>query len=127
MTPVNLRVMTWFVNHQTSTACLFGREVDFPPQPNLWIVSILQMWPDLYQLHHPVDAFVVKPTPLNSPWPHGDQFHILLHQQPIEDQISVLTTTMDFINNDNPLGVHRAVVIPRHARRQDILHQVDLM
>ena len=69
---INLRVVTWFLNHMSAPICLFGREVDLPPMPNLWLVTILQAWPDLYEMQFPVDAFVVIPTPQDSQWSRGE-------------------------------------------------------
>ena len=124
---VNLRVVTWFVNH-TATTCLYGREVDLPPEPGLWLVTILQYWPDLYEMQHPIEAFLVTPTPQGTQWQPGDQFHVILHQQPIPHFISVLTTVFDGTQGSpDPPGRHRAVVLPRHLTRRDVLQKNELL
>ena len=124
---VNLRVMTWFLNHHTSTTCLYGREVDLPPQPNLWLVAILQAWPDLYLMQFPVDAYVVTPTPQDTQWMGGEQYHIILHQQERPGFISVMTTTYDGSRGEHdPYGLHRAIVMPNHCHRQGFLQKLEL-
>ena len=125
--PINLRVCTWFLNHVDMHSCNFGREVDLPPQPHLWVTTILQYWPDLYKMEHPVSAFLVAPMPQTSQWEQGDQFHIIVHQEPREDCISVLTTVFDGTQGTNdPTGIHKAVVIPKHTMKQDVLEKLNL-
>ena len=124
---VNLRIVSWFLNHHDTTTCLYGREVDLPPNPTMWMVTILQQWPDLYKPDFAVDVYLVQPTPQASQWQHGDQFHLILHQQPLPDHISVLTTTFDGTRGSlDPPGLHQAIVVPRHVTRQEILRRTEI-
>ena len=125
---VNLRIVTWFLNHHSANTCLYYREVDLPPEPGLWLVTILNHWPDLYLMQYPIEAFLVSPTPQNTQWSPGDQYHIILHQQPVPGYISVIATTFDGTRGlADPPGSHRAVVIPRHFHRRDVLQKVELL
>ena len=124
---INLRICTWFLNHVDSHDCHYGREVDLPPDPTMWIVTILQHWADEYKIEHGVDVFLVSPTPLRTQWSYEEQFHVIVHQQPLPDHISILTTFLDHTaGHADPPGIHRAVVVPKHIRRSDVLVKTGL-
>ena len=124
---MNLRIVSWFLNHQDATTCLYGREVDLPPNPTMWMVTILQQWPDLYKPDFAVEVYLVQPTPQSSQWQRGDQFHLILHQQPLPDHISVLTTTFDGTRGSfDPPGLHQAIMVPRHVTKQEILQRTEI-
>ena len=126
--PINLRVMSWFLNHEDSTTCLYGREVDLPPVPTMWPTILLQHWPDQYKIGFAVEAFVVHPMPQDSQWREGQQFHIILHQQALLTHISTLVTVFDnSFGLRDPYGVHKAAVLPRHLQRRDVLQKVELL
>ena len=125
---VNLRVVTWFLNHRDHAVCTYGRDVDLPPDPHLWIVVMLQHWPDVWKIDFPIDAFLATPTPQHSQWSMGTQFHVILHQEPIEGCASTLVTMFDTTHGTaDPSGLHRAVVLPKQVHRNDVLERVELL
>ena len=125
--PINLRITTWMLNHHDSQVCLFGRDVDLPLNPNLWLTEMLRHWPDVHYPHLPVDAFLVSPLPQPTLWMPGEILHVILHQQPRPESVSVLITSFDQTNAAANLhGLHRAVMVPRASHSEDILQAVAL-
>ena len=125
---INLRITTWMLNHHTHPSCLYGREVDLPPNPSVWLLLMLNQWPDVFQPREPYEAFLVSPKPQNSMWAYGDAFHVIIHQQPRPTHASVLITTFDRTRHDpDPPGFHRAIAVPRSFRQSDILHEIELL
>ena len=111
--PVNLQVVTWFLNHQTNRRCLYGREVNLPLDPTRWIPQILSHWNDVWIADEPVEMYLIQPKPSISQWRSGTSFHIMIHQQPDTNERSVLITTFDqTLRVDDPPGVQRAFVVP---------------
>ena len=111
--PVNLQVVTWFLNHETSRRCLYGREVNLPLDPTRWIPHILSHWTDIWNANLPVEMFLVTPKPSVSQWRQGTSFHVMIHQQVKPDERSILVTTFDqTLRVDDPPGIQRAFVVP---------------
>ena len=125
--PINLRIISWFLDHQLHKRCLYGRSVDLPLNPNQWVVAIIQQWPDYYDPSVPVEGFLVVPTPSTMLWQTEETFHVIVHQRPSQDHNSVLTTTFDQTNNNqNPPGIQRAIVVPAAVTREHLLQATDL-
>ena len=125
--PINLRIMSWYLDHVRHRKCLYGRFVDLPPNPNQWLLAIIHQWPDLHDPRVPVEGFLVAPTPSTMLWQIDDMMHVILHQRPLQDHSSVLVTTFDQTQRAvNPPGIQRAVVVPSALTHEDILQSVDL-
>ena len=122
--PINLRITTWMLNHHSCQRCLYGRDVDLPPNPQVWFPFILLHWQDMHQPHLPTEAFLVSPNPQTSLWLPGDTFHVVMHQQPLPDQISALVTVFD---QSGLVQTTRAAMMPRSLRQDDVLHATDLV
>ena len=125
--PINLRITTWFVNHRTSPQCLYGRDVDLPLNPNLWALSILSAWQDIYDPGLPFEGFLVHPMPSTSQWIEGNTWHVILHQEPHADLCSILVTSFDVgrFGAQAP-GIQRAFVVPKSLQREDVLWALQL-
>ena len=125
--PINLRIMSWFLNHVTFRRCICGRQVDLPLDPNQWLLAIIAQWPDLFDHSTHIEGFLVRPTPSTMLWQSEDVFHVIVHQRPIPGFCSVLITTFDQTRGaQNPPGIQRAVVIPTAATHEDLLRGADL-
>ena len=125
--PINLRITTWFVNHRTFPQCLYGRDVDLPLNPNLWALSILRAWEDIYDPGLPFDGFLIQPTPSTLQHIDGNTWHVILHQEPRDDSCSILVTSFDVgrFGAQAP-GIQRAFVAPRFLQRADLLRLLHL-
>ena len=111
--PVNLKVTTWFLNHELFPQCTYGRDVLLAPTPQYWLAQILQTWTDIFDPHLAVDVFFVRPRPSHTKWQIDINFHLLLHQQPLPHLRSVLVSTFDESRgHPDPPGIHRAYALP---------------
>ena len=114
--PVNLKVTTWFLNHERYHQCEYGRDVVLTPNPHHWLAQILQYWTDIYDQNFEVEVFFIRPRPSTTKWQIDINFHLLLHQQPLPHLRSVLITTFDESRgNPDPPGIHRAFALQHPA------------
>ena len=125
--PLNLRILSWYLDHVLMRKCLYARYVDLPVNPNHWLLAIIQQWPDHYDPRVPVEGCLVRPTPSTSQWQTEDTIHVIIHQRVIEGSVSVLSTSFDQTQNArNAAGIQRAIVQPNNLRKQDMLQALDL-
>ena len=127
MEPINMRITSWFLNHNRHPRCLYGRDIDLPLNPQYWMPYIQHTWADLYDAAIAIDAFLVHPMPMHRQWTPGSTFHVIVHQEPNPLTRSVLITTFDQTGgNQDPVGLHRAFVVSHVLSELDLLQRVDL-
>ena len=125
--PINLRISTWYLDYVRHRVCLYGREVDLPLNPNLWLPTIIQHWQDLYDDRVPVEGCLVYPTPSVYQWQNEDVFHVIIHQRHMVGFSSILTTTFDMTRqNLYAPGIQRAVIVPTTTTDDAVLDAIDL-
>ena len=125
--PINLRIMSWFLDHARFRTCIYGRNVDLPLDPNQWMLAIIHQWPDQYDPQTSIDGFLVRPTPSTRLWQVEDVFHVIVHQRPMPRHSSVLITTFDQTRGArDPPGIQRAAVVPATLTIDDVLRAADL-
>lgn len=86
--------VTWYVSHARAPLCHTPRILTLSHDPNLWKPTIIQTWNDVVNPLVPFQVSWVMPRPPTMGWQADDQLpHLIIEQEPLHRQVSVLLTT----------------------------------
>ena len=119
-----LYVQTWFVNHETFTACRDPRPLRLESQSVTWIDDFRHLWHDRLNRRQPFSLHVVRPTP---PQPRSQHYacHVLVEQAIHPARSAVVLSAM--LEGDRRDGfIQGAFSIPSHVRQPDIIDIMEI-
>ena len=121
-----IQIQTWYLSHQTSLRCEYGRAVQLGPNYEEWQDEIVERWDDLVDRSSAYSIAIVQPKPLQA---GRREFvaHVMLTQHQDNEalfadrRVEIVATTI-FEHDTHPRLWQIAVVMPAFCMADELFY-----